>query len=570
MGGSKPAGGARPFWEITDDGLLVWNGNKFQRQAWESLADEIWLLGGWRGGKTGALTKWLFDEMARCGPWGNQASYAMLAPQLRVAEDGMVKAWKDVFVDALQFFTYNSRDYAFYSTAQGEAALWGHRQRVPTHIKVCYAENPRSFAAGTFVTGICDEIGMPEFPSEAYTTFKARMMTFKGREAPNNPPRFKGMRMGRVMNGTTIYNLGWVRKVYEEYRAAYRLARARMVAECAGLGPEDAAARRDLFDRRARLGRVHPFLQFISFPSTANPSVPPEVIESFRARLPQWLFEMRFLARFTKPSGVIFDEWEERRHVVEPFHIPSAWERWWSIDFGARNFYALLLAKDAERGRAFVTASYHRDDLADYQHAQKLTAFCPSARRAVAGNMGEESHRVQLAMGGLPAMPPPYASLWQGIGDLGAAIKQGRFFVFKDVPLHALDERARGDYPDELPQGFAVGAAGLADQLGVYARPINPDTGEVILDALPVAKDTMHWVDAARYFATHNFTGLHGGVMAGGSAVAPEGGGDEPVRRQKVTRRAGEGFSLSLPAMFRAQRYGLDEGCLDPPLEKFF
>lgn len=370
----------KPLYEVID-GEIIWNATKYQRAVSDSQAKNTWILGGQRGGKTGWMVKWLVDEMVRCGPWGNAAQYAILTPNLQLGMGGAAKAIRDLYCDQLRFFVFNGRDYEFRTTAAGEQALWGHRQNVPTAIKMCYAENPRSFGSATFVGGISDEATMPEFRRESFQQFQARMGTFSGRVAPFNAPEMRDLCMGRTCNGTTVWSLNWVKDIYDDWVRVFGLEKSALEERCAGLDEEQARPLRAEFARRMRLGLVHPEDHFIRFPSMANPAVDPNWVEKCRLSWPDWLFRMRILAQFTKPSGVIFEDWDKQRHVVEPFHIPSSWEKFVAVDFGSKNFYALMLAWDPDRQRAFVTASYHRDDLMTHQHGQELSKFSPKLDR---------------------------------------------------------------------------------------------------------------------------------------------------------------------------------------------
>ena len=561
--------GPRPLYEIVD-GAVVWSGTKYQRLAWESHAKEIWLLGGQRGGKTSSGAKWIVDEMTRCGPYGNAAYYTVVAPTLRICMDGYGKAIRDLYVDQLKFFIFNGREYEFRTTGLGEQALFGHKQAVPTILKMVYAENPRNFAAGTWVAAASDELSMPEFPREAHQQIGTRMMTFSGRVAPNNPAAMKGVKMGRSINCSTVWSMNWVKALYDDYAKVHAAAERAMESRCAAMNETGAAMVRKSFWKKSRLGLVHPDLTFIRFPSFANPMVDPEWVEKCRRTWPDWMFRQRILAEFTKPAGVIFEGWDTAGHTVEPFYIPSAWKKMWSIDFGSKNFYALLWAFDEERRRAFIMASYHRSDLSYADHARQLHAFCETVHN-VAGNKGEESQRAQLASGGLPATGPAYHDFWMGTNDLAAAIAQGRVKMFRPMPLEQLPEKLRSLFPARLPVGFTIGAAGLANELTVYSRPCDPNTGDVIADAKPIFHDTFHWVDSARYFAATSFNGFARGQTG---SVA---GLDEPLAAETAPRRRamqvpafmGQG-SMSTPGKIRAQRYGADAACYEPPVESFF
>lgn len=67
-----------------------------------------------------------------------------------------------------------------------------------------------------------------------------------------------------------------------------------------------------------------------------NPNLPDDYIEQFSG-LPDHWFERFVLGSHEVFTGQIFVDYEPDVHVIEPFPIPSAWERWLSIDPGIRH-----------------------------------------------------------------------------------------------------------------------------------------------------------------------------------------------------------------------------------------
>lgn len=60
-------------------------------------------------------------------------------------------------------------------------------------------------------------------------------------------------------------------------------------------------------------------------------------MERARLTLPRWKFRMFHLGLFERPEGLVFDVFDESRHVVAPFEIPFNWPRYAGQDFGLKH-----------------------------------------------------------------------------------------------------------------------------------------------------------------------------------------------------------------------------------------
>jgi len=41
--------------------------------------------------------------------------------------------------------------------------------------------------------------------------------------------------------------------------------------------------------------------------------------------------------RWVQAEGVVYEDWDARVHLVDPFDVPASWARYWSVDFGYTN-----------------------------------------------------------------------------------------------------------------------------------------------------------------------------------------------------------------------------------------
>ncbi|MBW3635376.1 MAG: hypothetical protein KY445_02780, partial [Armatimonadetes bacterium] len=312
----------------------------------------------------------------------------------------------------------------------------------------------------------------------------------------------RGMKMGRILGGSTVYQLGWLEDLYNNWVRVVKAAKAENDERIAAARTESEKERlRREFARRAYHGELHSELDFIRFDSTENPAFPQSEFDAMRLSLPEWMFDMRYRAIFRKPAGVIYDGFDPAKHVIPRFPIPKEWEKMGAIDFGRQNFYATLWAHDADRDRHFLYDSYHRTDLDLPGHGAQLLKEFPDVDRWVAGQISEHAEREQLASGGLGTLPPMFRPLWPGINNLNAAFRLNKVFIFDDVARDS------------------DGVNEIVSEIKSYSRPVD-ESGEVLLDSDPEDKETFHWLDTGRYRGTYYFAGLSTGEIKASARTA--------------------------------------------------
>lgn len=78
---------------------------------------------------------------------------------------------------------------------------------------------------------------------------------------------------------------------------------------------------------------------------------------------------------WSSAEGMIYaDEWDEAVHLVDPFHIPREWTRYWSVDFGYTHpFVCQWWAEDPD-GRLYRYREIHMTGRTVDQHAATMLA----------------------------------------------------------------------------------------------------------------------------------------------------------------------------------------------------
>ena len=107
-----------------------------------------------------------------------------------------------------------------------------------------------------------------------------------------------------------------------------------------------------------------------------NPYLDPAEIASLTASLPDDVLESRRYGRFVRRSGLVYPEFEESVHVIDPFPVPPEWQDTLSIDPGLHNPLAChWYAADGD-GNVYVVAEHYAAGKDIDWHAERIIAKC--------------------------------------------------------------------------------------------------------------------------------------------------------------------------------------------------
>ncbi|MBQ7227956.1 MAG: terminase family protein [Clostridia bacterium] len=107
-----------------------------------------------------------------------------------------------------------------------------------------------------------------------------------------------------------------------------------------------------------------------------NPYLDGEEVESLTASLSEDVLESRRYGRFIKRSGLVYPEFNENVHVIDPFDVPVEWQDCLSIDPGLNNPLACLwFAVDGD-GTVFVVGEHYSAGKDIDWHAEKIREKC--------------------------------------------------------------------------------------------------------------------------------------------------------------------------------------------------
>ena len=103
-----------------------------------------------------------------------------------------------------------------------------------------------------------------------------------------------------------------------------------------------------------------------------NPYLPKREIKHLTSTLDETTLQSRRYGRFCTREGLIYPEFEEAVHVIEPFSVPHDWQEIISIDPGLKNpLSAHWYAVDYD-GNVFVVAEWYAADKSVEEHAAAI------------------------------------------------------------------------------------------------------------------------------------------------------------------------------------------------------
>jgi len=355
---------------------------------------------------------------------------------------------KRLFCDYLDWGTYHA----------GDQVLMSHDEAY--RIILRSAQAPGGIESGTWKAGWLDECGQDDFLREAWEATQRRLAIHEG----------------RVLGTTTAYNMGWL-----------------------------------YVDVHCRWKGGDPHFNVIRFPSTDNPKFRREEFERLRGTLPGWKFRMLYEGHFERPEGLIYRDYDEGRHLLDPVTPAKECPRYVGVDFGPVNTAVVWLA-DLGEGKYLAYRERFRGDMTGPEHARACLEYQEDVRRWAGGAKSEAQQRMDWTLAGCAVEEPPITDVEAGIDHVIGLFRQNRLLICSSLTR-------------------------LRSELGTYSREVD-DAGE------PTArikdKERFHMLDALRAACSMvpqqppagpaKDQGPKGGPRSVERVIAAQG---EPVRRSE-------------------------------------
>lgn len=409
------------LWRV-EEGKVRLSLHPGQTQAWDSTARFIAIIAGTQSGKTSFLPWWLWREIDRCG----SGDYIAATASFDLFKLKFLPSIREVFEHTLRRGRYWAGDRII-ELADPEGKFHAKRSDDPMWGRIIL----RSASAGgglesaTAKAALLDEAGQDSFGVEDWEAVLRRL----------------SLSQGRVLLGTTPYNVGWLKTA--------------------------------VYDRWVKGDANYEVIQFAS---TENPSFPRAEYERAKDSMPAWRFQMMYQGQFSRPAGMIYDCFDETYHVCQPFEVPPTWPLYCGIDFGGVNTAVLWIVEGPGAERFYVIEESLGGGKAASEHVAALLAAAKGRNlvRAWGGAPSEDQQRWDWAAAGLEVARPLVSDVEGGIDRVTELLKAKRLQVFATC-------------------------TGLRDEFGSYRRKL--DKAGQITEEIE-AKRTYHRLDALRYMAS--------------------------------------------------------------------
>lgn len=415
---------APKLYRVESNGKLHLSFNDAQLAAWDSQARFTFMVMGTRGGKTSFSPWWLWREInTTADPEGNN-DYLAVTSTYKLFDNAFRPMMQEVFEHVLQTARYWPAAQVF-ELKDPRKGFWAKRasDRMWGRILMRTAEAWQSLEAMRARAAVLDECGQDSFTTLVWEAVLRRV----------------GQDMGRILGTTTPYNLGYLYTLQQQWLN----------------GDTD--------------------FKFLQYPSTTNPAFPIEEYERARRTMPDWRFNMMYGGMFERPAGVIYTDFNDKVHVIDPITLDPSWPTYVGVDPGPLHTAVVWVTENPYSQAYYVRKEYieggktspeHAFEVSDYAKDKNVVAYVGAAR-------AEHQYRWDWTAAGVNLEQPPISDVEAGIDRVTALLKLRRLYIFRDCK-------------------------GLCDEFKLYSRDID-DNGQVT-DKI-ADKEKFHFLDALRYVA---------------------------------------------------------------------
>jgi len=285
-----------------------------QQKIFDSKARYIGAVAGIRGGKTTAGAVWLCSRVYEDYKSGKRGDYLIAAPTNKILEQSSLPKFKEYFPS----------DWGVWKEQKSCFELkWArHGSKEPCRIFVRSMDDPNSVEGMECLAIWGDEVG--QMKGEVWPSLVGRV----------------AITQGPILMTTTPYALNWFyTEVFKKWRAG------------------------------------NPNFEVVAWSSVENPAFPQAEYENARLILPKEIFERRYNGKFTRMEGLVYPEFDEDRHLVDPFPIPTKGLKFGGMDFGRNNPNAIVcIWEDPDTKVYYIYKEFYRSEVLLQEMSQFLKA----------------------------------------------------------------------------------------------------------------------------------------------------------------------------------------------------
>lgn len=419
-----------------------------QDMVWDSNRRIVAYLAGAQSGKTSLAPWWLEREIRARG----SGDYLAVTASFDLFKAKFLREMLKVFEQILKSGRYWAGDKIIELADPETGKFWADKSTDAMWGRIILrsAQSTGGLESSTAKAAILDEAGQDGFGIEAYRAIRRRLM----------------LNRGRMLITSTLFNLGWI--ISEIINPAVKSGTTKTITL-------ENGAEVDLTDSEVANTTL------IQADSIANPVFPKDEYDLAKATLPAYMFAMQFRGRVGRPSHMIYDVFDEEKHLCPRFTIPPEWPRYLGLDFGGANTHALYLAVEPGTHRIYVYREYHAGKRTAKEHTEDILFGEPGIPTCYGGARAEGQWRMEFRDAGLPIREPKISDVWLGINRVYGLLKEG---IKGECPI-------RVQIFDDLDN--------IRNELNSYHRKTD-EQGNPVDDEI-VAKSVYHGNDCFRYVA---------------------------------------------------------------------
>jgi len=363
---------------------LVIDPHEGQERVWDSDARFVLMLAGAQGGKTSFGPIWLEREIDRtASAVGGDNDYLAITTSFRMFLYKMLPEMRTWF----EHVKHRARYWpgaSILELCDKQGRFWAKRasDRMWGRVVLLSVRSPSGLEAITAKAAWMDELGQDEWTYPSWESIQARL----------------ALNEGRALGTTSIYNLGWLKtEWYDKWIE----------------GDQD--------------------YEVVAFQSLLNPSFPKREYLRLQRTLPEWRFQMRYAAEWTRPAGLILGAFDEATMLVDEKDVDRSWERICSVDFGGANTAQVWLAEDPSEERWIVYDEYLGGGKSTQEHVDRTQVHDAGLDvDYYGGSLSEIQARMDWTRSGIKVHPPPVGDVEVGISRMIELFQTGRLVIARN------------------------------------------------------------------------------------------------------------------------------------------
>ena len=185
-------------------------------------------------------------------------------------------------------------------------------------------------------------------------------------------------------------------------------------------------------------------------------------------------------------EGIIWESFDQSKHVIPSFDIPDDWARYWVVDFGHTNPFVLQCWAVDPDGRLFMYREIYMTERLVEDHAKKILSIVapddkwvePKPRRIICDHDAEDRATLRRHLG--MANSPANKKVKLGLAAVEKRFRDDRIFFFADALVEKDEKLAEAMKPWRT-----------VDEFGGYVRDEGSEDPK---------KEDDHGSDCVRYF----------------------------------------------------------------------